>query len=131
MDDGRGTGLYHVEAGGERIALRFDWHAIDRLATAWGDEWLTRIAAIRDGRNLADLGELLAAATDRPAAFWFDASPPINPTMAAVEAALTAAFQGHGYEKKTAERRRTLAELFQLLIGHGSPPAATRPNSGI
>ena len=129
---GRGSGAHYVDVAGQRIALRFDWSAIDHLVSVWGDDWLERVDAIRKGRNLSDLAEILEAGTGHPRAFWYEQSPPINQMIEDISVALTYAFEGYGLEddakKKTSDR--SLAVLSRLLLATGLRRADRPQTSG-
>lgn len=86
-------GVVSIVVGNETIPIRFTWRAIDQIATHWGDDWQHRLNSLGD-QHLPDIVDLLAASTGRPADFWYDASPPVIPTIALLQRALTVAFFG-------------------------------------
>lgn len=121
------TGDTPVEIGGQRLTLAFDWAAFSEIRASLG----------REGQALALAGDLkaLAALTaiglkrhhpEWDAAMVTGHSPPVMPTIKAVEAAMTAAWFGpDGLPKEEPKENpqqppRTLfGRLWRRLTGRG------------
>jgi hypothetical protein len=123
-----------IEIGGERLTLVFDWAALARIRADLGSDGQTR--AVQG--DLEALAAVVAHGLARRHPDWTaervqDSSPAVMPTIAAVDAALLAAYFGPSGPpaeiptsdppQRTATRLR---RLFARLIGLVS----RRPNSG-
>lgn len=128
------TGDAPLEMGGRVLTLRYDWAAISRIRAEMGVEG--QVAALKGDLNR--LSELVAIGLavhhpDVDAAAVFLASPPVNPTVRAVDVALSAAWSGPGandQEERGNPQRppgTLLSGLSRRLFGRGS----ARKNSGV
>ncbi|MEM7211431.1 MAG: hypothetical protein AAF479_05955 [Pseudomonadota bacterium] len=124
-------GVVSIVVGNETIPIRFTWRAIDQIATKWGDSWQNRLDSLGD-QHLPDIVDLLAASTGRPADFWYEASPPVIPTIALLQRALSTAF--FGLEGPPAENPRQdpkeRSPWWRRIFGSGADGADQRTSSG-
>ncbi|NFV79995.1 hypothetical protein [Magnetospirillum aberrantis] len=121
------TGDTPVSIGGRRLTLAFDWLAISAVRTDLGADG--QAAALAG--DLYKLASLIAIGLRRHHPDWTGdmvvaASPPVVPTIKAVEAALAAAWFGpDGMPKEPAKEnppeplRTRCARLWQRLTGRG------------
>jgi len=89
------TGDVAIRIGGHDLTLAYDWLAISAIRSGLGTEG--QAAALAG--DLGKLAELVAIGLRRHHSDWnadcvTAASPPIKPTIAAIETALTAAWFG-------------------------------------
>lgn len=123
----RYTGDMPVEVDGQRLTLAYTWTAIARIRSELGDDGQARALA----GDLPSLAAMVSIGLAQHHPEWdmariHAASPPIIPTMRAVEAALEAAWFGpDGLPKEVPPENppvppRTLfGSLWRRLTGRG------------
>lgn len=83
-----------LSAGGREAALCFTWSVIAGLRERLGEEYLARVAAGIDQRDVAAMADLVAAASGKTAVEVMEWSPPIIPTVEALQRAWALAWIG-------------------------------------
>ncbi|OAN53896.1 hypothetical protein A6A04_13470 [Paramagnetospirillum marisnigri] len=121
------TGDAPITVDGQRLTLCFDWAALARIRSELGAEG----QAMALSGDLAALADMVAIGLSRHHPDWddqrvFAASPPVNPSVDAVQAALVAAYfgpQGAPKEPEPANPpmppQTRLSRLWRRLTGRG------------
>lgn len=126
------TGTVTVEAGGETVALRFSWASMAALHGRFGKGWEGKVESVFADLDVDGIAAVLEAASDRPAAWWRQASPPVVPTARAASEALLLAFYGPGGEREANPLGPLpmLATAWRRLFVRGARSEATQKPSG-
>lgn len=127
-------GTVSLDVWGQAVTLRFDWAALSRLRAAFGEGWADRIEAAFVEQDADAMALILAAGSDKPAAWWLEHSPPLVPAGAAARKALLAAFYGPALEPQPVDpplaanktHQSKIVMWFAALIARGVGSAATR-----
>lgn len=121
------TGHAPISIGGQRMTLAFDWSALARIRAELGADGQGRALS----GDLPALAALVAIGLARHHPDWdaetvAAASPPINPTIEAVQAALVSAYFGPAGMPKEPEPENPpvpsetrLNRLWRRLTGRG------------
>lgn len=119
--------------GDQELTLVYDWAALSRIRSEMDLAAQERALS----GEMGPLSEVVAAGLARYHPEWtaakvFDASPPLMPTIRAVEAALNAAYYGPAGAPEEQERnpRSRTATLLSRLLKRLTGRASRRPNSG-
>jgi len=73
--------------GDETIELRLTWRTMGKMIARFGDEWDVELHKAFGVYDMETIADALAIASDRDAAFFLDASPPLIPVREAWTAA--------------------------------------------
>ena len=88
------SGIVDFEWDGAQFALRFTYDAIDGIERKFGEDWMSRLTDLFNGRSVVDLVFVASLATGQTQKSIRAASPPVVPFVNALFKAWELAWHG-------------------------------------